>query len=142
MSRIVWGKRYSVKVANLDDQHRRMAELVNEMNDAINENGEREKILEGFKTLIEYTGGHFAAEEALMKKHDYPDLKKHKKEHKDLINLLREIKKQFERESKSFSDFDYDLAKDWLVIHSDWLTVHLTHSDKDLGSFLNAKGIK
>jgi hemerythrin len=141
MPKIVWSNRYSVKVDDLDEQHRTMAELVNAMNDRIGAQEERDKILEGFADLLEYTGGHFAAEEALMKKHGYPDYKKHKKEHKELVNLLREIKKQFERESKTFSDFDYDLAKDWLVIHSDWFTVHVTHSDKDLGSFLNKKGI-
>jgi len=141
MPKIVWSKRYSVKVDDLDAQHQRMAELVNTMNDSIEAQENRDRIIDGFKDLIEFTGGHFAAEEALMKKHGYPDYKKHKKEHKELVNLLREIKKQFERESKPFSDFDYDVAKNWLVIHSDWFTVHLTHSDKDLGSFLNKKGI-
>jgi len=141
MPKIVWSKRYSVKVDDLDAQHQRMAELVNTMNDRIEAQENRDSIIDGFKDLIQFTGGHFAAEEALMKKHGYPDYKKHKKEHKELVNLLREIKKQFEREAKPFSDFDYDVAKDWLVIHSDWFTVHLTHSDRDLGSFLNKKGI-
>ncbi len=77
-----------------------------------------------------------------MKEHGYPRYKKHKKEHKHLINLLRDIERQFRRESRSFSDFDYELAKDWLVIHTDWFAVHLSHSDKELGSFLHKKGIK
>ncbi len=142
MPRIVWSKRYSVKVDELDGQHRRMAELVNDINDRINARDDRDKLLEGFSELIGFTGKHFATEEALMKKHRYPDYKKHKKEHKDLINLLQDIKKQFRRESESFSDFDYDLAADWLVIHADWFTVHLTHSDRDLGAFLHKNGVE
>ncbi len=141
MTNIVWSKRYSVKVERLDDQHRQMADLVNRMNDRINAQEDRDRIIEGFTDLIKFTGFHFATEEALMKEHGFPDYKKHKKEHKDLINLLGEIKRQFLRESESFSDFDYDLAKDWLVIHKDWFAVHLTHSDKELGRFLKKKGV-
>ncbi len=141
MPNIVWSERYSVKVKKLDKQHMHMAELVNAINNSINLQEDRNKVIEGFKELIKYTGTHFSTEEALMKKHDYPSYKKHKKEHKNLINLLRDIERQFKRESKSFSDFDYNLAKDWLVIHTDWFTVHLSHSDKDLGAFLHKKGV-
>lgn len=119
-----------------------MAELINTINSSINSKKDRDDVIESFKELIKYTGNHFSAEEALMKKHGYPNSKKHKKEHKNLINLLNDIERQFKRESKSFSDFDYDLAKDWLVIHTDWFAVHLSHSDKDLGHFLHEKGIK
>ena len=142
MPNIVWNERYSVKVKKLDKQHMRMAELVNTTNDRINSKADRDSVIEGFKELIKYTGDHFSAEEALMKKHGYPGYKKHKKEHKDLINLLRDIDRQFKRESESFSNFDYDLAKDWLVIHTDWFAVHLSQSDTDLGSFLHKKGVK
>jgi hemerythrin len=142
MPNIVWSERYSVKVKKLDKQHMRMAELVNTLNDSINSQENRNSVIEGFTELIKYTGDHFSAEEALMKEHGYPSYKKHKKEHKNLINLLRDIRRQFKKESKSFSDFDYDLAKDWLVIHADWFAVHLSHSDKELGSFLHKKGIK
>lgn len=142
MAKIVWTKRYSVKVKKLDKQHMRIAELVNTLNDNIDSQEDRNRILEGFTELIKYTSDHFSTEEALMKEHGYPRYKKHKKEHKHLINLLRDIEQRFSRESKSFSDFDYGLAKDWLVIHKDWFSVHLSHSDKELASFLQKKGIK
>jgi hemerythrin len=141
MPKIVWGKRYSINVKELDEQHRRIAELVNSMNDRIKAHDDSEGLLEGFAELIKFTKGHFAAEEALMKELGYPDFKKHKKEHKELINLLLDIKKRFRRETKSFADFDYDVAKDWLVIHGDWFSVHIIHSDKSFGTFLNKKGI-
>jgi hemerythrin len=76
-----------------------------------------------------------------MKKLDYPGRKKHKKEHAELINLLKDVRRQFKREAKSLGDFNYDLAKDWLAMHSDWFSVHLVHSDRDFGAFLNKKGI-
>lgn len=142
MRNIVWSERYSVKVKKLDKQHIRMAELVNTINDNINSQEDRDRVIESFTELIKYTRDHFSAEETLMKKHGYPSYEKHKKEHENLTNLLRDIERKFQRESKSFSNFDYDLAKDWLVIHTDWFTVHLSHSDKDLGSFLHKKGIK
>ena len=142
MPKIVWSKRYKINVDKLDDQHRHMAELVNVMNDKIEALDDRDAIVKGFKHLIKYTKGHFVTEETLMKKHGFPDRKKHRKEHKELVNLLLDIERQFRGKSKSFSNFDYDLAKDWLVIYTDWFAVHLVHSDKALGSFLIKKGIK
>lgn len=141
MPKIVWSKRYSVNVKDLDDQHRRIAELVNGVNDRIKSREESKGIVTGFTELIDFTKAHFEAEEALMKKTDFPDRKKHRREHKELVNLLRDVRKQFKREAKSLGDFDYDVAKDWLAIHQDWFSVHLAHSDKDFGAFLNKKGI-
>jgi len=141
MAKIVWSKRYSVNVAKLDNQHRRIAELVNVINERINAREDSKGIVEDFTGLIEFTKGHFETEEALMKKLDYSDTKKHKKEHKELVNLLRDVRKQFRKEAKSLGDFDYDVAKDWLAIHRDWFSVHLAHSDKEFGAFLNKKGI-
>ncbi len=141
MPKIVWSKRYSVNVKKLDNQHRHIAELVNAVNDRIKVREESGVLVDGFTELIELTKGHFDTEEALMKKLEYPDLKKHKKEHEELVNLLRDVRKQFKREAKALGDFDYDVAKDWLAIHSDWFSVHLAHSDRDFGRFLNKKGI-
>jgi len=141
MPKIIWNKRYNVNVKKLDGQHRRIAELVNSMNDRIKAKDDSKGIVEGFTDLIEFTEGHFKAEEALMKELGYPDYKRHKKEHKDLTNLLSDIKKQFRRQPKAFVDFDYDVAKAWLVIHNDRFSVHLIHSDKGFGAFLNKKGI-
>ena len=141
MPKIVWSKRYSVNVKKLDNQHRRISELVNTINERIKAHEDGEGIVVGFTELIEFAKDHFATEEDLMKKLDYPDRKKHKKEHKELVNLLRDVRKQFKREAKSLGDFDYDVAGHWLAIHEDWFSVHLVHSDRDFGAFLNAKGI-
>jgi hemerythrin len=141
MPKIVWSKRYSVNVKELDMQHRHIADLVNLVNDRIKAREASKDLVDGFSELIEFTKGHFDAEEALMNKLKYPDLKKHRKEHKELVNLLRDVRKQFKREAKSLGDFDYDVAKDWLAIHSDWFSVHLAHSDRDFGAFLNDKGM-
>lgn len=141
MPKIVWSKRYSVNVKKLDNQHRHIADLVNGINDRIKAREDSKGIVSGFTELIEFTKDHFDTEEALMKKMDFPEAKKHKKEHKELVNLLRDVRKQFKREAKSLGDFDYDVARDWLAIHTDWFSVHLAHSDKDFGAFLNKKGI-
>jgi hemerythrin len=141
MPKLVWNKRYSVNVKKLDKQHRHIAELVNGINDRIKARDESKEIVEGFTELIELTKGHFETEEALMKKMGFSDYKRHRKEHKELVNLLRDVRKQFRREAETLGDFDYDVAKDWLAIHADWFSVHLAHSDRSFGTFLNEKGI-
>ncbi len=141
MSPIVWNKRYDVNVRELDEQHKQLAEFVNVMNDAVKAREDRATILKGIADLIEHARLHFSTEESLMQQYGYPDYDKHKQEHKDLLNLLSDIKGKFVKRSHSFADFDYDLADNWLVIHTDWFSVHITHSDRDLGVFLNERNI-
>ena len=69
MDQIEWTKRYQTNVQELDDQHKRMAELVTGVTDAVLRHEDREEILAALSGLMDYTRTHFAGEEELMDQH-------------------------------------------------------------------------
>jgi hemerythrin-like metal-binding protein len=66
---ITWSDRYSVGIAKIDSEHRKLVDLVNDLYAAIvagNPATTTNKVLDG---VAAYTLSRFAAEEALMKRY-------------------------------------------------------------------------
>ena len=73
MPLFVWNDSYSVKVAELDNQHKKLIGLINQLYDAMKE-GKGKDVLEViFTELIEYTKNHFSAEENTTAHNPYSD---------------------------------------------------------------------
>jgi len=134
MPLISWNDNYSVKVKQFDDQHKKLIDMLNELHDAMKVGKGKdvlEKILAG---LIQYTNTHFAAEERLMKLHNYPDYEQHKKEHNLLVLQVLDVQKKYHEGSAV-------LAQSVITFLKDWLKNHIQGVDKNYGPFLNSKGI-
>ena len=129
-----WSSNFSVNIRQFDDQHKRLVEMVNQLNDAIN-TGKGHAVLKSiFDTLIQYTATHFAEEERLMAQHNYPDLGKHKKVHEELKKTALDLQKKFHNNSSALSTDVLKFLKDWLINHIQGL-------DKGYGTYLNGKGV-
>ena len=112
-----WKEKYSVRIKSIDDQHKELVRLINELNNAmLYEKGRSVigKIIEG---LVSYTVYHFDYEEKLMKQCNYPDFHNHKKFHTSLINTIKEFKKDFDSGEKELSKEVMEFLKSWLVEH-------------------------
>ena len=72
-----WTEKYAVNVHALDNQHRRLFAATNELNDALSYGEGAAAADPVLQKLVDYALSHFAAEEALMKKHRFPELAKH-----------------------------------------------------------------
>lgn len=127
-------KRMSVGIREIDTQHQKLVVMLNILNNEMKGGKGSEackKILVG---LIEYTRTHFAVEEALMKKHVYPDSPAHSNEH---LKLLQEANKLEEKIIKTSAPISIEL----LMFLKKWLTDHIMQTDKKFGAFLNTKGV-
>ena len=61
-----WTEKYSVKIAALDNQHKRLFAIINELNQAL-ANGEGKAATDSvLRKLVDYAKAHFAAEESLL----------------------------------------------------------------------------
>jgi hemerythrin len=123
MALVTWYKKYSVNNAELDNHHKKLFDIINNMYDtclkAENVNC-AEHIIE---ELIEYTNYHFSAEENYMVEKGYNDIDEHKKLHKYILDKLNEMQQV---ENKN----DYDYKKELLVILGNWILQHVTVEDK------------
>ncbi|MCP4702464.1 MAG: bacteriohemerythrin [Gammaproteobacteria bacterium] len=131
---IVWNERYSVGVREIDEQHKRLIGFINELHEAMRSGGSKEVLGTVFAGLIEYTMTHFAAEERFMKAMDYVHYAKHKAAHDGLTKRVLELQ-------SGFQTGEITLSMDLMDFLQKWLMEHIMEVDKELGKFLNDKGI-
>ena len=119
----------------IDAEHVTIVRLVNELHAGMLDSVGRQALQDVLHQLISETHAHFATEEALMREHDYPDYAHHKSEHDRLLAHVSNLERRF-REGERLLSFAIMLdLKNWAMIHID-------RSDKPLGEFLRAQGVK
>jgi hemerythrin len=141
---IEWSNALSVGVKEIDDQHKRLIEMLNELNDAIHGSWGREARKDIIDRLIEYTRVHFATEENVMSISGYPDIEAHKKQHENLIVMVKGYVKKYEQDPNA-SNYDllfYATSYDLLFFLRRWLIEHIIKNDKALGDYLVKTGSK
>lgn len=134
MAFFVFSDDLRVRVQEIDDQHARLVELINELLEAMKK-GEAKQALGGILTqLAEYAIFHFSTEEKHMVKHQYPSFRTHKREHADFIAKVEVFVRDFESGKLA-------LSLDIMNFLRDWLTNHIKGTDKKLGAFLSTRGV-
>jgi hemerythrin len=129
-----WNNGFSVEVESLDKQHQRLFAMLNELHDAMKAGKGKLFAPAILERLVDYTREHFAAEEALMKRANYPDFASHKAEHEKLKN---EIAKMLKNAEGGDSGVSMELS-DFL---REWLKTHILQRDKQYSGHLRTAGI-
>lgn len=131
---VEWKDDYSVGVASFDDAHKKLCALINELHAGILQGKGRDTQKTVLKGLVEYTMGHFADEEQLMKEYGYPDRASHKLEHDEFRDRLLEFVEAYLKGS-------VPLTVDLLAYLVEWLEKHMIGTDKEYQAFFNSKGV-
>ena len=134
MALMTWNPGLSVKIAQFDDQHRQLVDMINALHDAMKAGNSNEVLGTTLDRLVSYTSTHFAAEEQLMAAHDYPDIVVHKAAHEGLIKQVLELQQMFKAGQAI-------LTLDVMMFLRDWLMGHIQIVDKQYGVYFNSKGV-
>jgi hemerythrin len=134
MTLVEWNVNYSVQNAEMDRQHQKLFDLINKLHEAMGQGKGKETLPVVFDSLVKYTQSHFAAEEALLQKYNYPELATQKRQHADLIKQVSDLQKQFLAGDFSSSVKTSEFLKKWLI-------EHIQGTDQKYGGFLNQKGV-
>ena len=134
MAFIDWSNNLSVDIKGLDDQHKKLIDLINQLNDAMKVGKGKDVIGKVLGSLIDYTKYHFGAEEKLMQTHSYPSYIIHKKAHDDLTKQALDLQKKFEAGNLAITIEVMGFLKDWL-------SKHIMSTDKQYTSFFKGKGV-
>jgi hemerythrin-like metal-binding protein len=129
MSLIDWSDSLSVGYEEIDDDHKRLIDIVNKLDDAIASGHGSEAIGEILEELLSYTVWHFRHEERLMQTYGDPAFYDHKKEHDNLTEAA--LAKQ-----KEFLDGNVDVAEELMPFLKNWLTHHILETDMKTGHYL------
>ncbi len=112
-----WKDEYNTGVQKMDEQHRRLVEIINELYACMKDGGDRMVVGEILDELANYTVNHFKDEEDIMRKHNYPELAAHQLVHKNFIEKVStSIEKIKNGERMPPADI-FNFLKDWLVSH-------------------------
>lgn len=118
MSFFEWDENMSVGVPLVDDDHRLLVSLVNQLHDSVGDREEREVLGSVLDTLLDYTVFHFQREEKVMEAAGYPGLEAHRHQHNDLTDKVRALQKSYAAGSPDVVGVAVlDFVKTWLVEH-------------------------
>lgn len=135
MTMFAWDEKYCVNVKELNDHHKKLIGLVNELHNGMKAGKGKEIMSTILKRLIDYTQFHFSTEEKYMTRYAYPEYQLHKSQHDQFVAKVLKFQQDFEKGNILASMDVMNFLKDWLVNH-------IQVSDKKYGPFLNEKGIK
>ncbi len=127
-----WSPQFSVGVDQMDDQHKVLISMINNLNDALASGKAKETVGVVLNDLLVYTETHFAQEEAFMKKGGYAELEGHIKIHRAFTGKIKELQIQYAQGTAMVS-------RDVMVFLKDWLINHIAKMDKRYGAVLGKK---
>ena len=117
MELIKWSNLYSVKNSVIDNQHKKLIKIMNELFKLIAGNKDKQKMEKIIDRLIEYTVYHFKTEEDLLIKHNYPNTEKHKEEHQGFVNQVHQFQADCLSEKKPIRLEVFSFLKKWILNH-------------------------
>ncbi len=112
-----WSERLSVGIQEIDEQHKVLVDLINQLHDAIVQHHGAEACGQIMDQLCEYTKIHFAVEESILRILGYPEYDDHKAHHEMLLKQVQDLRYKMNHENHSISFELLHFLKKWLTIH-------------------------
>jgi len=134
MPLVEWNSSFETGVPSIDEQHRKLFAIINELSDAMR--AEKSHVVLGriVNALVDYTVTHFAHEEKFFATTRYPYTEPHVAEHRRLVAQVEDFATKFGRGEAT-------LDEDLLQFLQHWLTEHILVSDKRYADHLIACGV-
>ena len=128
-----WTEKFMLGIPEIDEQHKKIVDLINNLSDLRNKGTDNEGLDELINELISYTKTHLSYEENLLKQHEYPEFASHKSNHEQLTKQAVDIQKRYFLGNSGLS---VEIA----ILLNDWLAEHILVEDKKYAPYLKNKG--
>ncbi len=135
MPMITWSDEYSVEIQEIDEQHKRLIQIINELYDAVATKKKREQLSAIIRELVDYTKVHFAVEETLMRIFHYAEYEGHKQIHDNIVAKVTDFQHKFEAG-------DDQVGMELLMFLKEWLFDHINKVDKRYSNHFTKHGVK
>ncbi len=135
MPLIVWTSEMSVNVKLLDNDHKKLVLLINNMHDGLVAGRIKSELEHVFEGLVRHTRIHHANEEKLLAETAYPATEEHTQEHDSSVKRLMVLQVRFSNSN--------GLADELEVMNQlkDWLFTHIHNSDRKFVSYFESHGV-
>ncbi len=116
----------SVGLSELDDDHRTLIKIINQLNANVGESMRHEVVRQCLVALQRYAEFHFAREERVMIACNFPGIDVQKTEHRDFIKQIQEVTEHFDADAEAASTMIKDELLSFL---REWLNHHILIED-------------
>lgn len=134
MATIKWSESLNLGIKEVDDQHRKFLELVNQLCTAMKEKKAQTVQSEIIDKLLCYAFYHFTKEERLLNKSNYPGLRPHMREHEAFVDKISQFKQDFDNNKIT-------LSIDMIQFMRNWWVNHIKVSDRKYMPYINEEEI-
>jgi hemerythrin-like metal-binding protein len=135
MTKMLWNQEMGVGVQELDEDHKELVTLLNEVEDATATGQRRDSINEIVDRLMESVKTHFAREEAFLVEFGYPGAAAHQCEHDLMLRTGLELQARFRSDSSPM------ISLESVSSLRSWLDNHIQGADRQYGPHLNTHGV-
>ena len=128
---ISWDDKYLVGNSTIDTQHRELVMMTNDFYSGVQIGGVMAKVyfLQTIKGALNYVKTHFADEERMMQKAEYPHFDEHKGQHESFIGEVT-------RQVRDFEKSDNPDPAGFVRFLMNWILNHIAESDKKYSPYL------
>lgn len=128
---VAWSDDLKLGNARVDEQHRRLFELLSELVASCMDGTDTEMLRDTLNFLVEYTLRHFEDEESLQIEYSYPDYFRHKQLHEIFKCAVSGLVERFVKNGSSA-----ELSRDVNKIVIRWLLGHIRKEDMRIGEHI------
>ena len=129
-----WKEKYAVNITVIDDQHKKLLEIINELKQIINNNLCEKKVSGVFFQLAYLIDHYFIKEEIYLNDLRYPNIEQHKIEHNKFIDRIIQFQKDVENNKP-------DLCLEIYKYLEDWFDDHILKYNKEAVEYLLKNGV-
>ena len=122
---ITWTDSLAIGIDLIDEQHKHLVALTNELYQACRLGGEElDSVFKStMSNMVDYVRFHFTCEQAMLQRVKYPNFVDHKKEHDSLVKTVLES-------TKNYGDGKKFVPNTFVRFLKDWIVSHIGHCDK------------
>jgi len=135
MQPIRWNEEFKIDVKEIDEQHKVLLEIFNQIVTSVEKKIEWQKTSSIVDSLLHHAYRHFATEERYMIKHQYPDLPLHIDKHLDFIKKVTMMTQEAREKGP-------DKQKEMVAFLAKWYYDHVLVIDKKYSNYLDDEKIK
>lgn len=125
MSLINWSDEYTLKISEMDKEHKQLSEKINYLHESMLTDKDCKVVNKIADELISYTEKHFINQEKMMASNGFPGIVSHKNSHDKLLHQLKELITDICTDDKR------DVNK--ITLLDDWFLDHILIEDKKYG---------
>lgn len=136
---VSWTDNLSVGVAEIDQQHKKLIGVINELDDATRAGKGSDVVSKILDDLIIYTVTHFRTEEKYFARFEYADSEEHKVEHATFIEKVAKFSAAL---NSGTEDSRREVTEELMGFLELWWKYHILETDMKYAKLFRERGLK